>query len=409
MAKFEFHALKLIDLIAETDRCRVLTFAIPEALQSTFAYLPGQHIIVRTKLLGEFISRSYSLCGPIVDQQEPSSANAVNHYRQPKTLTIAIKLQPHGCFSKFATSLSVGDTLEVMPPMGRFYDAAVLSWLQAAQPSTFKTDQPKAAAIPSQTTAKHYLMLAAGSGITPILANIEALLKLTEQTHLTLLYGNQTQAEMMFAERLHILKNQFIERFSWLNFFSKQHVDLQHCQGRITAATIEWLMAHHLIPAEFDQYFICGPLAFNQQMQAFCLARNIKPAQIQLESFDLNAELNNRSKRIIRVENDENTVIPKQPQQPIARLKLDGVMHEIDIDPTQTKSILDWGLAQKLALPHACKGGVCATCKAKLIKGSVTMADQVALTEAEMNAGFILTCQAQAQSDDIEVDYDDRH
>jgi ring-1,2-phenylacetyl-CoA epoxidase subunit PaaE len=261
--------------------------------------------------------------------------------------------------------------LDVMPPLGQFGTAAA------------------AAAGAGQ----HLLMVAGGSGITPILSMLKRGLEQQPTSRFTLLYGNRTLASTMFKDTLADLKNRYLGRLALHWVFSREGVDSPLHSGRLDQNKITDFLR---LMAPVDQAFVCGPHALNDNAQAALLAAGLPAAHIHIERFGLPPEL-----------------LPAHPQPvadvPAARLRIvrDGATRELAFLPTDS-SILAAASRAGLDVPYSCKSGVCATCKAKLLVGQVQMVRNFALTPEEVAAGFVLTCQARPLTAEVMLSFDER-
>lgn len=353
-----FHALKVSKVIRETPDCVSVSFDIPESLQSAFTYREGQNITLRKKFNGEEIRRSYSIC-------------AAPHEKQ---LKVAIKKVAGGLFSTFANEeLKPGDTLEVLPPTGKF----------------------NARIAPAK--AGNYLAIAAGSGITPVISIIKHTLQCEPGSNFTLLYSNRTRSSIIFFEELEALKNKFIKRFNLINLLSKERLDAEIFFGRINEDKLTVL--EKLIDYKsFNEIYICGPESMIFSTSDFLQNKGVDKKHIHFELFTTPGQLtNNKTER----KQQEEFSGPASN----VTLKLDGRSFSFDL-PYNGPSILDAALQQGADLPYACKGGVCATCKAKLLSGEVNMQVNYALEQDEVEQGFILTCQAHPKTSEVYVDFD---
>lgn len=354
-----FHELTIAELRPVTREAVAITFAVPPALRETFRYRQGQHIALRTRIAGEQIMRTYSICAGV-----PTNA-----------LRIAVKRQPHGMFSNFANDeLEPGQTLEVMPPRGHFYTPL----------------------DPNQ--AKHYLAFAAGSGITPVLSIIETTLAVERASRFTLVYGNRISASILFLEELADLKNTHLERFNLLHVLSREPADSGLLHGRITEEKCAQLCERCIDIAGVDECFICGPEPMRQAVTEALHAHGIERRRIHVELFTVPGE----RKRSLPPRHAAT-----QADHAVSRVAIivEGRRFEFDL-ARNTESLLEAGLRTGADLPFSCKGGVCATCRAKLLAGKVEMAANYALEDDELKAGYVLTCQSYPLSKNIVLDYD---
>jgi ring-1,2-phenylacetyl-CoA epoxidase subunit PaaE len=356
MSTPRFHRLAVNDVRRETSDAVSMTFAIPSELAGDYSFLPGQYLTLRTTMDGEEVRRSYSICsGP--DDGE---------------LRIAVKKVDGGAFSNWAADeLKRGDELEVMTPTGRFG-------------VTHAPDQ-----------ARLYVGFAAGSGITPILSIIKGVLAREPKSRFFLFYGNRTTEGMLFLEELEELKDRFLERLSLFHVISGEEQDVPILHGRLDGDKVRVLL-RSLVPASHvDHVFICGPSGMSEDIEATCRAIGIADEKIHVERFVSEFGGKPRAKAV---------VAPGTPPKAVASLIIDGKRREVPV--AEGEAILDAALRAGMDLPFACKGGMCSTCRAKLVEGEAQMEVNYSLEPWELKAGFILTCQARPCSEKVVVDYD---
>ena len=356
MSTPRFHRLAVNDLRRETADAVSMTFAIPSELAGDYSFLPGQYLTLRTTMDGQEVRRSYSICsGP--DDGE---------------LRIAVKKVDGGAFSSWAADeLKSGDELEVMTPTGRFG-------------VTHAPDQ-----------ARLYVGFAAGSGITPILSIIKGVLAREPKSRFFLFYGNRTTEGMLFLEELEELKDRFLERLSLFHVISGEEQDIPILHGRLDGDKVRVLL-RSLVPAsDVDHVFICGPMGMSEDIEATCRAIGIADEKIHVERFVSEFGGKPRPKAV---------VAPGTPPKAMASLIIDGKRREVPV--AEGEAILDAALRAGMDLPFACKGGMCSTCRAKLVEGEAQMEVNYSLEPWELKAGFILTCQARPCSEKVVVDYD---
>lgn len=338
----EFHPLA-VKVRPETDDAVSLTFEVPDELRDTFRHTPGQHVVLRATIDGEDVRRSYSIC------------------TAPGTLRVGVKRIPNGVFSNWALSLRDGDTLEVMAPIGEF------------------------GYRPDPSVTGRYVALAAGSGITPVLSIIAAILEVEADSEVTLVYGNRTTTSIMFLEDIEALKNRHPDRFSVIHVLSREPHDVPLFQGRLDADKLRALGALIDI-ASVDAWFVCGPLDMVETAQATLAELGARNVQNEL-FFDQ------------RVES-----VPTPLSGVTLTVTMDGRTSVVAVDP-DGPSLLDYARSVRREVPFACKGGMCATCKAKVLCGEVRMTKNYALTAEELDEGYILTCQAHPLGD-VAITYD---
>lgn len=354
-----FYKLHVKSVVRETPEAISVCFHVPAHLQEKFLYKEGQNITVRKEIAGEDVRRTYSICAAPYERE----------------LKIAIKKIAGGKFSTFANdSLKPGDELEVMQPLGRF---------NAKQAPGKKAN---------------YLAIAAGSGITPVISIIKHTLASDAESNFTLLYGNKSRGSIIFFEELEGLKNKYIDRFNFINILSRERTDAEINYGRINREKLNALTG--LIDfAKMDATYICGPEDMIFSAKDFLLAHGIEEKNIHFELFTTPGQKSNSIEgNIAQVQNAAGS-------KSAITIKLDG--RSFDFELAQNgESILDAALKQGADLPFACKGGVCATCKAKVLEGNVKMHINYALEADEVAAGFVLTCQSHPVSEKVVVDYD---
>jgi len=351
-----FHRLTVDDLRRESDDAVSMTFAIPNDLADDYRFAPGQYLTLRTTLDGEEVRRSYSICsGP--DDGE---------------LRIAVKRVDGGAFSGWAAEeLKRGDALDVMTPTGRFGVA------------------------PAPDQARIHVGFAAGSGITPILSIIRGVLAREPNSRFFLFYGNRTTAGMLFREALEELKDRFIDRFSMFHVISGEEQDIPILHGRLDGEKVRVLL-RSLVPAStIDHVFICGPTGMSEEIETTCRDLGIAEERIHVERFVSGLGGKPRPKVAVAV---------SAPAKAFASLIIDGKRREVPV--ADGEAILDAALRGGVDLPFACKGGMCSTCRAKLVEGKAEMEVNYSLEPWELQAGFILTCQARPTTDRVVVDYD---
>jgi ring-1,2-phenylacetyl-CoA epoxidase subunit PaaE len=351
-----FHSLVVKEIRRETADCVSVLLDVPANLQAAFTFTQGQNITIKKQLDGQEIRRSYSIC----------SAPYQNE------LKVAIKKVPGGKFSHFANEkLQQGDMLDVMSPVGKFNTTLC------------------------QQQQKHYAAFAAGSGITPVISIIKQTLATEPNSRFTLVYGNKTRSAVIFFEELEALKNKYLQRFQLIHIFSREHTDTPISHGRINTAKL--IALGQLLPyQQIHDFFICGPQQMLFEVKDFLTGMGVKESNIHFELFAAQgtASLVIDHKKLAG-DNCELTVVA------------DGRTMHFNYQPN-TISILDAALQQGADLPYACKGGMCCTCKARLIEGQVAMNVHWGLEEAEIKQGFILTCQSHPLTQKIIIDFDAR-
>jgi len=357
MTVHHFHNLRISKIQAETDDAVSIVFAVPKVLQDLYQYTQGQHLVVKADLEGQEIRRSYSIC------------SGVNE----KELCVAVKKVKGGKFSSFVhDSLQKNDSLAVMPPEGNFFTPLIME------------------------NRKHYLAFAAGSGITPILSILKSVLAVEPSSRFTLVYGNKTVTSMMFRETLLGLKNRYPTRLELINILSRQEQESELLNGRIDAEKIKALCERMIALEVVNEVFICGPLSMTEAVKETLVQEGFDPKHIHFELFGLSP-----TERVVEAK-------PSDPG-PLRKVSVivDGKQTNIEVTEGG-QSILDVALSAGADLPFACKGGVCCTCRAKLLEGEVRMDVNYALEEGEVERGFILTCQSHPLTDRVVIDFDEK-
>ena len=351
-----FHPLRVADLRRETPDAVSIAFEVPPSLRPDFRFAAGQYLTVRKQFGGEELRRSYSICsGP--DDGE---------------LRIAVKRVDGGLFSAWANSgIGPGDVLDVMTPTGRFGVA-------------FAPDE-----------ARVHVGFAAGSGITPILSIIRGILGREPLSRVFLFYGNRSTREVLFREELEELKDRHMGRLSVFHVLSQEQQDIAVLNGRLDAQKVR-LLLHHVVPVEMvDHAFVCGPAGMSDEVEVALLDLDLTPGQVHVERFVSALGGKPRPKPA-----------PVQAETPyaVADLVADGKHAEVPV--AEGESVLDAALRAGLDLPYACKGGMCSTCRARVLEGTVEMEVNFSLEPWELEAGFALTCQARPTSPRVVIDYD---
>ncbi len=354
----KFYSLEVVRLRKLTNDSVEVTLAIPADNIPVFSYEAGQHLIFKYNHKGEELRRSYSLC----------TAPSENRW------SVAVKKVDDGRFSAYVNEkLKVGDKLDVMPPTGKF------------------TLNPG--------NKSNIVFFAAGSGITPIIAQIKDILYNHPDIQITLFYGNKGFNSVMFREDLEALKNKFIQRFSVHHVFSREKSGIDMYFGRMTKEKCNDFAQHLFNPREIDDVMICGPNNMVFDIQEALQEQGISKDKIHIELFNTDG---------IQKANDaqelSNQDLGKESQ---ITLQLDGNIYEFSLGYAQ-QSILDAGIAHGADLPYSCKGGVCSTCKAKITSGEVVMDTNYALEEDEVKAGYVLLCQSHPRTEKVSVDFDQK-
>jgi len=357
----QFYPLRVKSLRRDTDYAVVVRFEIPADMGDIFAFTQGQYLTLSQHIGGEDIRRSYSICAGLDDGY----------------LEVAIKHVEGGVFSSWANNtLKTGDTLEVMSPRGDFFTV-----IDPAHP-------------------KNYLCICAGSGITPVLSIMKTVLAREADSTVTLLYGNQRTNTMMFRQELSFLKNAYLERFHWINIFSREPQEVDLLQGHLDNRKGGALNQRLIDISTYDEFFLCGPEAMISEVSRGLRSEGVTEANIHFELFASSAE-NART----AIERHHARAREYKDQVCNVSIISGGREYTFELD-TDGENILDAGLRNGVDLPYSCKGGVCATCKARLLAGEVDMDVNQALRPREIESGYILTCQSHPISDKVVVDFD---
>jgi ring-1,2-phenylacetyl-CoA epoxidase subunit PaaE len=353
----KFHPLMVASVTRETRDAIALTFEVPPPLQESFRFVQGQHLTLRADIDGEDVRRSYSICSAVQDN----------------VLRIAVKKAPGGTFSTWANeALKQGHSIDVMPPMGHFNVP-----LEAAN-------------------RKHYVGFAAGSGITPLLSIIKTTLLTEPRSRFTLFYGNRSSSAVMFKEELADLKDTYLDRLNLVYVMSREPQDIEILNGRIDRTKADALLEHWVDVADIDTAFVCGPDGMMQAVAESLQAHGVPKTSIKVELF---------AASIPKHERKPQAAPPPGHTECTVSVIMDGAVRQYTLEKTK-ENILDAALKQGIELPYSCKGGVCSTCRAKLIEGEVDMDVNFALEDYEIARGFILCCQSYPVTDKVTVDFD---
>ncbi len=367
MSTPHFHALFVKRIEAITAQSVAITFAIAPDLRDTFTFTPGQFVTLRSMVNGVSVRRSYSLCctpALMASSQE---------------ITVGIKRVEGGVFSTWATQIvQVGDEVDVMPPDGRF------------------TPKPAWAA-----PMAHRLGIAAGSGITPILSIMAHTLATEPTARFTLVYGNQRSNTIMFSEALQDLKDRYPTRVSLVHVLSRQSQEVALFNGRLDEAKVSALLDQVVPTGQITEVFICGPEGMIEASQRALAKAGVPPERVHAERFASANTAQNSAPTAIHDNGEALTTSPFALE-----VVLDGKSHSFGLHAND--NVLDTALAGGLDLPYACKGGVCATCRAKVLEGQVRMEKNFTLEQWEIDKGFVLTCQSHCVSAKVVVSYDER-
>jgi len=351
-----FHPLTVVSKTNETRDSVRIAFDVPEDLRDEFSFQPGQHLPIQIERDGKRLRRTYSIC------------SAEGHW----PLEIGVRIQPGGQFSEIVSNeLRVGDSLDVMPPTGRFH----LS--------------------PERTDGKVHIGFAAGSGITPILSIVASILKAEPNSRFALFYGNRKQNTTMFIEDLFALKNQFPERLQVHFVFSQEEQEFEISGGRIDGKKVAQLWERFCSGMEVDEAWICGPDSMIDTVSGALVELGMPTESVKFERFGAPR----KGKKPAAPEAVESGEVVQ------VTVIMDGHKKRFKM-PRSGTNIVDAAAEQGIELPYSCKGGVCATCRTHVRSGEVVMATNYGLEPWEVEKGFVLACQSTPTTDEILLDYD---
>ena len=345
-----FYSLKVAGIRSLTPNSVAVTFEVPEVLNKTFSFTPGQYITIKKEIDGKELRRAYSISSSTKD----------------RNITIGIKRVDHGGFSDYAnTKLAVNDALEVMPPEGRFL-------------------------FNSSEDTKNIVAFAAGSGITPIMSIARAVLDANSSNKFVLMYGNQSFEQTMFYSDLLKLQEEYTNRFFLYIVLSRTQEE-DALFGRIDNAKVNYLLKNKHRDEQFDDYYICGPEPMIHLVQASLEEKGIAKDSVHFELFTT-------------TEDEEQIQTPSNGQTQLSVLLDD---EEFSLTMDKKTAVLDAVLKADIDAPYSCQGGICSTCIARITEGKAEMAKNQILTDSEIAEGFVLTCQAHPTTQILKIDYDD--
>jgi ring-1,2-phenylacetyl-CoA epoxidase subunit PaaE len=364
MSALRFHDLSVKRVSPEAAGAVAITFAVPPGQRETFRFEPGQFLTLKAQIEGQEVRRTYSISSP--------------RSRLARLGEIEVGIRPvqGGLFSKWAAAqVRAGDVMAVMPPEGRF--------------------------IVHKARAIHRVGFAAGSGITPILSIAASTLEEQPESKFTLVYGNRRMTSVMFNEALQDLKDRYADRFTMIHILSRQAQEVDLLQGRIDGPKVKAIVASLLPAASMDEVFICGPVSMIEATEAALREVGVPASRIYSERFTTS------SAQAAKVQADVDAAHQGTGEAAVAlTVVLDGKSHEVAVKAGQF--LLDAALDAGLDLPYSCKGGVCCTCRCKVLDGQVSMDRNFTLQADEMAKGFVLSCQARAQTPQVVISYDER-
>ncbi|MFM7227091.1 MAG: 1,2-phenylacetyl-CoA epoxidase subunit PaaE [Betaproteobacteria bacterium] len=365
MVTNRFYPLRIKCVSPEAAGSVAIAFEIPESAREVFRFEPGQFLTLRAHINGQDVRRNYSI------------SCERSRLQRNGELEVGIRPVEGGLFSNWVSQrLKAGDTLEVMPPDGRF---------------TIK--KPRAI---------HRVGFAAGSGITPILSIAASTLEEQTNSKFTLVYGNRKMSSVMFSEALQDLKDRYPDRLTLIHVLSRQAQEVELLQGRIDGDKVRAMIKALLPVRSMDEVFICGPEAMITATEAALIEAGVPADRVHTERFTSGAAVAAK----VQADTDKHTQQTPANKDIALTVVLDGKQHEIAVSADE--HLLDAALEAGLDLPYACKGGVCCTCRAKLLEGEVSMDKNFTLEADEMAQGFVLSCQARALTKNVRLSFDER-
>ena len=363
MATPRFHPLVVNQVQNTTRDAVVIGFDVPQHLRDAFSYVQGQYLTLRTTLDGEELRRSYSVCSAVQDRR----------------LRVAIKRVPGGVFSNWASEhLKPGSVIDVMPPQGSFHVPL----------------EP-----PASSRVRHIVAFACGSGITPVLSIVKTTLLAEPRTNVTLVYGNRSSSGVMFKEELEDLKDSHLSRFKLVWVMSRESQDIPLFNGRIDYEKCSRMLTQWISPVTIDAAFVCGPRDMMRATEQALLDKGVEQSRIKTELFGTATQ-------------DGKAPLPRAPvqgnDQCEVEVVVDGTRRSFVMRKNQD-NLVDAGLKAGLEMPYSCKGGVCSTCRAKVLHGEVDMDINFVLEDYEVARGFVLCCQSYPVTDKLLIDFDQDH
>ena len=391
MSTPHFHELSIKRISPEAAGAVAITLAVPPDLRDTFAFKPGQFLTLRAVINGESVRRSYSIC------------SSVQRFAKDHEIEVGVKPVAGGVFSNWAVTLQAGSAVAVMPPEGRFIPAR-FSTAQSAPHSSVTASAPalRAATI-------HRVGFVAGSGITPVLGIIASTLQAEPESRFSLVYANQRVNTIMFNEVLQDLKDTYLARLTLIHVLSRQAQDVALLGGRLDAARVAELLKVLLPVAQIDEAFVCGPEGMIDATVQSLQGAGLPKERIHTERFfsaDRPLAANHDTTLIVADYAIDTGAIGLKDAEFSLQVVLDGKTHTLAIG-VQDK-VLDVALAAGLDLPYACRGGVCCTCRARVLHGQVAMEKNFTLEQWEIDKGFVLTCQARPLTPEVVLSFDER-
>lgn len=356
-AKPRFHELTIAKVEQDTSESVVISFLVPDSLKEHYRFTPGQYLTLRTTIDGDDVRRSYSIC---------SALGAAE-------LSVGVKRIEDGQFSTFAQTLSAGDTLSVMTPQGRF--------------------------VAPIGGTHNYLLLAAGSGVTPVLSIARSVLNNEPESTITLCYANRNTDSVMFRSTFEDMKDTYMTRFLLTHVMDQESQDVELFNGRLDAEKLETMATRGLItPDEYDAVFICGPQPMIEAASSAMVSLGVDPSRIRHELFTPSTPLRTAG------DAQSHSAQSGNAAETQVEVVLDGSSRRFTLQPDQ--SVIEAASQAGLEIPYSCANGMCATCRCKLAQGTASMRQNFSLEPWETESGFVLACQLEPTSSSLVLDFD---
>ncbi|GAA1162413.1 1,2-phenylacetyl-CoA epoxidase subunit PaaE [Ornithinicoccus hortensis] len=357
-----FHDLTVRRVERLTDQAVAVTFAVPEDLAEEFEFQPGQHLTLRATIDGEDVRRSYSIC---LSRAQAGAGE----------LRVASARVAGGVMSNWLNDeVAPGDTISVMSPLGGF-------------------------TCPTRPdTARHHVAVAAGSGITPVISLLRTALEEEPGSRATLIFGNRRTDSIMFLEELMDLKNRFPGRFVLINVLSREVQDVELFTGRIDREKLERFVATFVPVDDVDEWYLCGPFGMVESARELLDELGVDDHHVHHEIFHVDEAGAGAPPQAVEVD------LEADPEA-VVTITLDGRTTKVPM-PSKAETILNATLRERPDAPFSCTGGVCGTCRARVVDGEVTMDRNYALEPEEVDAGIVLACQSHPVTDEVTLDYD---
>lgn len=360
----KFHTLVIVDVKHDTPESVVISFTIPESLKAHYDFTPGQFLTLRSKIDNDDVRRSYSICSPWGSDQ----------------LSVGIKRIRDGVFSGFAQGLTEGDTLSVMTPQGRF--------------------------IAPIGGTHNYLLLAAGSGVTPIVSIAQSVLENEPESTVTLCYANRNTGSVMFRNQFDELKDTYMTRFLLTHVMDEESQDVELFNGRLDTEKLQTMATRGLInPTAYDSIFICGPQVMIEAASKALVDLGVDSSVIKYELFTPSTPLRTASDAgVVDTTSLEANGVTSNRIKAQVEIVLDGSRRSFNVREDQT--LLEAASHAGLDIPYSCANGMCATCRCKLTEGHGEMVQNFSLEPWELNEGYVLACQLKPTSEKLVLDFD---